>query len=94
MVAVLYFGRVSNCGGSTRNRCNFYGTKDPPSEAELDHKTRHETWSDGALKKNCAYNPYCTKKACGTAVVRKGITAIFFMACILLAIDCHQQRRN
>ena len=69
--------RGSECGGSKRKgSCKVFGangTKQPPSDEEHQRMIRQHTWTDLALKRDCAYNPICEKKAwdCGGTVKRK-----------------------
>ena len=62
--------RVSVCGGFRKFDCKLYGTRGtiaPPSQLEFDRLFRQHTWEPSAMKRNCAYYPFCKRKAwdCG-----------------------------
>ena len=63
--------KVSVCGGVRKSKCKYYGLggerEPPPSEREFDRLFRLNTWEPHALNMNCAYFPFCQRKAwdCG-----------------------------
>lgn len=78
------------CGGDRKELCKTYGTnrtKKAPSQQQLDLQIRLNTWGDLMKARDCAWHPFCKKKAvvCGGRIKNE---------CSDLGVDgCHIDER-